>query len=106
MEPQNTRNTLTDSGEGGVNLLTERIIGCALALLHALETGFFEKVYERTSVHELGKAGLAVAQQHLLTVRYDGIVVREYVVDLLVERAVLVELKLARAIDEIHRRRG
>jgi GxxExxY protein len=38
-----------------------------------------------------------------MVVRYDGVVVGDYAVDLLVERAVLVELKVVRAIDEIHR---
>jgi hypothetical protein len=75
MQPQNTLNTLTDCAEGGVNLLTGRIIGCAQTVLHGLGTGFLEKVYERALMHELGKAGLAVSQQHPMTVRYDGIVV-------------------------------
>lgn len=102
MDPQNTRNTLKDSGAGGINLLTERIIGCALTVLHVLGTGFLEKVYERALTHELGKAGLAVSQQHLMTVRYDGVVVGEYAVDLLVEQTVLVELKVVRTLDDIH----
>jgi GxxExxY protein len=38
-----------------------------------------------------------------MVVRYDGIVVEEYSVDLLAERIVLVELKVAKALDEIHR---
>ena len=38
-----------------------------------------------------------------MVVRYDGIVVGEYTVDLLVEHVVLVELKVAKAIEEIHR---
>jgi len=67
------------------------------------ETGFVEKVYERALVHELGKAGLAVSQQYPMTVRYDGVVVGEFTVDLLVEQSVLVELKAAKAIDDIHR---
>ena len=54
-------------------------------------------------LHELRKAGLAVSQQHPTLVQYDGIVVGQYTVDLLVERTVLVELKVAKAIDEIHR---
>ena len=53
-------------------------------------------------MHELRKSGLAVSQQHPAVVRYDGIAVGEYAVDLLVEHIVLVELKVARAIDEIH----
>jgi len=103
MEPQNTLNTRTETTEGGVNLLTGRIIGCAQTVLHGLGTGFVEKVYERALVHELGKAGLAVSQQYPMTVRYDGVVVGEFTVDLLVEQSVLVELKAAKAIDDIHR---
>ena len=53
-------------------------------------------------MHELRKSGLAVSQQHPAVVRYDGIAVGEYAVDLLVENIVLVELKVAKAIDAIH----
>jgi GxxExxY protein len=102
MEPQNTQNTQMDVDVDRVNLLSKRIIGCALSVLHALGTGFLEKVYEYALVHELRKSGLAVSQQHPMVVRYDGMVVGEYTVDLLVEHIVLVELKVAKAIDEIH----
>ena len=106
MEPQNTQNTLntqTQGGQGGGSPLTGQIIGCAQTVLHALGTGFVEKVYERALAHELRKAGLAVSQQHPMTVRYDGLVVAEFTVDLLVEQSVIVELKEAKAIDDIHR---
>ena len=73
--------------------MSERIIGCAFTVLNTLGTGFLEKVYENALAHELRKAGLAVLQQYGMVVRYDGIVVGEYAVDLLVEGAVLVELK-------------
>jgi GxxExxY protein len=86
-----------------VNRLSNRIIGCALTVLHALGTGFLEKVYENALVHELRKSGLTVSQQHPVVVRYNGIVVGDYTVDLLVEHTILVELKAARAIDDIHR---
>ena len=75
MEPQNTQNTQTDAGEDRVDLLSKRIIGCALTVLHALGTGFLEKVYENALLHELRKAGIAASQQHPIIVRYDGIVV-------------------------------
>jgi GxxExxY protein len=103
MEPQNTQNTQMETGEHRVNLLSKRIIGCALTVLHTLGTGFLEKIYENALLHELRKAGLADSQQHRMVVRYDGIVVGDYAVDLLVEHIVLVELKVAKAIDEIHR---
>jgi GxxExxY protein len=54
-------------------------------------------------LHELRDAGIALSQQHRMVVRYDGVVVGEYTADLLVERIVLVELKVAKAIDDFHR---
>ena len=72
-------------------------------MLRVLGTGFLEKVYENALVYQLRKSGLAVSQQHPMVIRYDGIVVGEYTVDLLVEHIAVVELKVARAIDEIHR---
>jgi GxxExxY protein len=91
-----------DTEGNGANPLSRRIIGCALTVLHTLGTGFLEKVYENALLHELRKAGLAVSQQRSTIVQYDGIVVGQYAVDLLVEHTVLVELKVAKAIDEIH----
>jgi hypothetical protein len=45
MEPQNTQNTQMETGKDRVNLLSKRIIGCALTVFRALGTGFLEKVY-------------------------------------------------------------
>ena len=103
MEPQNTPNTQMDAYEDRVNVLSKRIIGCALTVRHAPGTGFVEKVYENALLHELRKAGRAVSRQHRMGVRYDGILVGDYTVDVLIERNVLVELKAATGIDEIHR---
>jgi GxxExxY protein len=50
----------------------------------------------------LRKAGLTVAQQHYFSVIYDGVTVGDYIVDLVVEQALLVELKAARALDDAH----
>ncbi len=50
----------------------------------------------------LRKAGLHVVQQQPVDVMYDGVCVGEYVADLLVEGQVLVELKAAKGLDEIH----
>ena len=86
----------------GINEISERVIGCAFRVLNALGPGFLEKVYENAMVHELRKAGLAVAQQQGVTVVYDGIVVGEYAVDLLVEGRIIVELKAIKALDSAH----
>ena len=79
-----------------------RIIGCAFRVLNTLGAGFLEKVYENALAHELCAAGFAVAQQKGIAVHYNGVVVGEYVADLVVEDAVVVELKASRSLDPAH----
>ena len=76
--------------------LTERIIGCAFAVANALGPGFLEKVYENALAHELRKAGLVVTQQQDIEVHYDGVLVGRFSADLIVEGAVIVEVKATR----------
>ena len=84
------------------NETTNRIIGCAYAVANALGNGFLEKVYENALAHELRKAGLEVEQQKPIRIAYDGILVGEYVADLVVQNSVVVELKAIKAFDAIH----
>jgi GxxExxY protein len=85
-----------------VNKITEAIIGAAMKVSNALGVGFLEKVYENALVVELKKTGLKIQQQRMIKVVYEGVVVGNYVADLIVEDAVLVELKVAKTIDDIH----
>lgn len=62
--------------------------------------GFLEKVYENAMAIALRKAGLKVEQQAKIDVYFEGEIVGEYFADLLVENAVIVELKAARDISE------
>ena len=73
-----------------INQITERIIGCAFTVSGTLGAGFLEKVYENALAHELRKAGIRVSQQHPTPVFYDGVVVGDYIADLLVEDRVVV----------------
>jgi GxxExxY protein len=61
-----------------------------------------EKIQENAMAPELRKAGLAVEQQQGITVLYDGIVVGEYAVDLLVEEGIIVKPKAIKALDNAH----
>lgn len=88
--------------EALLNALTERVIGCVFRVGTELGGGFLEKVYENALAHELTKAGIKFEQQRRLVVRYDGIVVREYISDIVVEDILLVEVKAVRAIDPAH----
>ena len=74
-----------------------------LSVANTLGSGFLEKVYENALALELREAGFAVEQQRGITVRYKGILVGEYFTDLLVEGAVLIELKTVEALDRAHR---
>lgn len=82
-----------------INDLTERVIGCAYTVSNALGSGFLEKVCENALAHELRKQGLDVQQQERVEVGYDGVVVGDYVMDLLVDRRLVLELKAVKAID-------
>ena len=92
----------TDERRFELDRVTRRIIGCAFAVSSTLGAGFLEKVYENALAHELRKNGLRVEQQSAILVHYDGVVVGQYVADLLVEGGVLVELKAVQALDDIH----
>jgi GxxExxY protein len=92
----------TDARRILLDEITRKIIGCAYTVSNSLGSGFLEKVYEHALTHELRKAGLQVVQQFGTPVFYDGVVVGDYIADLLVEQFVLVELKAAKALDDIH----
>ena len=92
-----------ETDEQALNHLSQRVIGSALTVTNVLGAGFAEKVYENALAHELRKSGLSVLQQRDITVWYDGVVVGDYAVDLLVEDALLVELKAVKALDVAHR---
>jgi GxxExxY protein len=82
--------------------MTESIIGCAMKVLNTLGAGFLEKVYENSLVIELRKAGLHLEQQKLFKVMYEGSVVGEYWAYIVVDGKIILELKTAKAIDNVH----
>ncbi len=82
--------------------LTRVIIGAAFRVSSTLGQGFLEKVYENSLAHELRKVGLHVEQQRPVQVRYDGEIVGDYFTDILVERAVVLELKALDRLDRVH----
>ena len=93
---------LEDDNKDSLRDLTQRIIGCAYTVMNELGCGFLEKVYENALAHELRKAGLTVECQKAVNVYYDGVIVGQYVADLVVEQTVLLEMKAVRALDDVH----
>ena len=85
-----------------LNELSRCVIGAAFQVSNVLGCHFKEKVYENAMCHELRKQGLNVEQQVSLQVFYDGVVVGDFIADLLVEGTLLVELKTSDAIIPQH----
>ena len=82
--------------------LTEKIIGCAYQVYNKMGFGFLESVYEKCLMIELEKAGLVAESQVPIHVEYDGVVVGEFIADILVEGVVVLELKSVRRIVRAH----
>ena len=82
--------------------LTKKIIGCAFTVYNTMGFGFLESVYEKCMLVELAKSGITVAAQYPIKVHYEKAIVGEFVVDLLVEESVIVELKSVRRLNKAH----
>ena len=82
--------------------VTETIIGCAYRVYNKMGFGFLESVYEKCLLIELRKAGLDTETQKPITVYYEGEVVGEFVGDIMVNDAVIIELKSVRRIIKAH----
>ncbi len=84
--------------------ISGKIIGAAMRVHSALGPGLLESTYEACLEHELRKAGLKVERQVFLPIVYDGLRLQDaYRIDLLVECAVVVELKAINTITNIHK---
>jgi len=86
-----------------LNRVTESIIGAAIEVHRALGPGLLESAYEACLAFELAERGLKVEQQKPLPVIYRGKRLDcGYRLDLLVEGAVIVEIKAVDALAPIH----
>ncbi|MBO4451000.1 MAG: GxxExxY protein [Bacteroidaceae bacterium] len=82
-----------------LNKLSETIIGAAIEVHKYLGPGLLETVYEICLVEELEQRGLNVQQQVRLPLYYKGQLTNKYfVIDLLIENEVILELK---AVDKV-----
>ncbi len=82
--------------------VTKLVIGAAMKVHGVLGAGFVEFVYRNALIHELRRPGLAVDIEKSLQVRYDGVVVGEFSVDLFINGWLIVELKAVAALASQH----
>lgn len=64
-----------------------------------LGSGFLEKVYHAALCHELAHKKIPFEAESRLQVKYKGLVVGEYVADVVVDRKIILELK---AVAQLH----
>ena len=82
--------------------LTRRIIGVYYEVYNELGLGFLESVYQEALTSALRDAGLSCERERLVEVRFRGRTVGEFRPDIVVDDAVVVELKVARSLAAVH----
>jgi GxxExxY protein len=87
-----------------MNQLSSKIIGAAIEVHKTLGPGLLESAYEECLCHELGIQGLLFEKQKPLSIDYKGKKLDcGYRLDIIVEKAVIIELKSCEKIEPIHK---
>lgn len=85
------------------NEVSSEIIAAAICVHKELGPGLLESVYECCLMEELEVRGLAVSQQIKLPVVYKGKrLKKDFMLDLLVEQEIIVELKAVEYLLPVH----
>jgi len=89
-----------------LNAITANIIQAAIGVHKALGPGLLESVYQKCMVIELRKMGLEVEPEVDLPVTFEGEKITDlgFRIDLLVESAVIVELKSVEEVKPVHKK--
>ncbi|MFZ0927609.1 MAG: GxxExxY protein [Syntrophobacteraceae bacterium] len=85
-----------------VENLTASIIGAAFEVSNTPGHGFLEAIYRRALIHELSIRGLSVGEEVPFDVTYKEAALGRYYCDLIVEKAIIVELKAIDRLNPIH----
>ena len=81
------------------DLLTQKVIGCAIEVHKTLGLGLLESSYEQCLMYELHQAGIIAKNQVLLPIAYKGVVIGAgYRLDILLPGKLILELK---AVDKL-----
>ena len=92
------------SEKNRLDLITEQIIGAGIEVHRALGPGLLESAYEACLAFELAERNINVEQQKSLPVIYHEVKLDTgYRLDLLVEGAVIVEVKSVDQLAPIHK---
>jgi len=81
--------------------LTEKIIGAAIEVHRLLGPGLLESIYEEALCHELELRDLVAQRQVEVEVMYKGIAIKGQILDILVAKEIVVELKAVSKLPEV-----
>jgi GxxExxY protein len=76
-----------------LNIITERIIGCAIEVHQILGPGLLESIYEKALCHEFDLNNIQYQKQVSIPVNYKQKLLGDCRIDLIVENEIIVELK-------------
>ena len=77
-------------------------IGCAIRVHRELGPGLLESIYRKAMCLELQAAGMSYESERPVCVKYRDVLISGQRVDLIVEGAIVVELKSVVRMDEVH----
>ncbi len=87
-----------------INQLSSKIIGAAIEVHKALGPGLLESAYEKCLCHELKLRGLSFDSQKPLPLLFKGEEIDcGYRLDVVVDNAIVLELKSCEKIEPIHK---
>lgn len=85
-----------------IEALMKTIIQCAYNVRMQLSAGFLESVYQKALVVELREKGVCVEIEIPINVYYKNTIVGEFRADIIVEKAIIIELKAVQNLIPIH----
>jgi GxxExxY protein len=88
--------------EQKLNVLTERIIGCAIEVHKTLGPGLLESLYENALCFEFEQNRLRYDRQIEMPAIYKGQALGLYRLDLIVEDEIILELKAVEVVNPVY----
>ena len=86
-----------------MDILTQKVIGCAIEVHKTLGPGLLESSYESCLLYELHQAGITAESQVLLAINYKDISIDAgYRLDILLPERLIIELKTVDKLAPIH----
>lgn len=82
--------------------LTSQVIGASIAVHKEKGPGFLESIYENCLRIEFRKRGIKAEFQKEVEIHYEGELVGNHKLDILINDELVVELKAIKALEDVH----